>query len=318
MKTKSFFIALFLTTWTFGYSSDSLNVASELSEEEFQLLYQQFIDSVAGTLVYEFDSVELKNGVAHIKIPSGFKFLNGKDSDMILTDIWGNPPSEEADKSMGMIIPEDKTPFTETSYVINITYSTEGYIDDSDAKDIDYDDLLESMQADTEASNEYRIQAGYPTVDLIGWASTPFYNSESKKLHWAKELKFQDTDPNTLNYSIRILGRKGYLELNAIGSIDLLDKVTNTINPVIESVNFNKGYRYADFNPEYDKIAAYGIGGLIAGKVLAKAGILAKIGIFLAKFWKFLLIGVIAFFGAIRKFFGGKSDADSSNQNPIS
>ena len=51
---------------------------------------------------------------------------------------------------------------------------------------------------------------------------------------------------------------------------------------------------YSEFNPDIDTVAAYGIGGLIAGKVLAKAGVLAAGLVLLKKFWfvatSFLLV----------------------------
>ncbi|WP_428548305.1 DUF2167 domain-containing protein [Profundibacter sp.] len=46
----------------------------------------------------------------------------------------------------------------------------------------------------------------------------------------------------------------------------------------------------SDFKPSIDKVAAVGIGGLIAGKVLAKTGLIAVALIFLKKFFFLLLI----------------------------
>ena len=51
-------------------------------------------------------------------------------------------------------------------------------------------------------------------------------------------------------------------------------------------VEFDDGNRYSDFNPDIDTVAAYGIGGLIAGKLAAKAGIFAL----LAKGGKFIVL----------------------------
>ena len=168
------------------------------------------------------------------------------------------------------------------------------------------------MQEDTENSNEYRVSEGYETIELIGWAASPFYDSEHKKLHWAKELKFGDSDVHTLNYNIRILGRRGYLELNAIGGMSELPLVEESIPYILQSVSFNEGNRYADFNPSMDKVAAYGIGGLIAGKMLLKAGLLAKLGIMLAKFWKIIALGLVALGAGLKKYFSGKKEPEVS------
>ena len=57
-----------------------------------------------------------------------------------------------------------------------------------------------------------------------------------------------------------------------------------------------------DYDPSTDRLAAYGIGGLIAGKVLGKVGLFAK----LAKFGKFIVVGVVAGFVFLKKKLSGK------------
>ena len=55
---------------------------------------------------------------------------------------------------------------------------------------------------------------------------------------------------------------------------------------------------------------------MIAGKALLKAGILAKIGLVLAKFWKLIAVGFFAFFAGIRKLFGSKET--DNTETPVS
>ena len=93
--------------------------------------------------------------------------------------------------------------------------------------------------------------------------------------------------------------------MNAISEMDQLALVENNVEDVLSSVEFNAGYRYADFNPDLDDVAAYGIGGLIAGKVLAKAGFFAL----LLKFWKVIAVGAVAVFGFFRKALFGSKEA---------
>lgn len=312
MKLKLITLAFFiLGSSIFAKANDSLSIDTGLEELKAQIAFQLYADSISNSLKYEYGVVNLKNNIATITPPKGYKYLNGKDADIVLTDLWGNPPRIGDNKSLGMLMPENTTPMSDSSYIINITYSPEGYIDDADAKNLDYDDLFDSMREDMKASNPIRLEQGYPTINLVSWASPPYYDAENKKLHWAKELKFGDYPINTLNYSIRVLGRKGYLELNVIGEMPILEEVKSNINPILASVNFTEGNRYADFNPDIDKVAAYGIGGLIAGKVLMKAGILAKIGLLLAKFWKIIAIAVIGFFAGIKKLFEKKEAPNS-------
>lgn len=282
----------------------------QYDEAAMQDLYAQYMDSVVNTLSYETGTVVIGDGLATIVVPAGFKYLNGPDSDMVLTDLWGNPPSDEP--SLGMLFPADSDPSDYDNYAIEISYDAEGYIDDSDAKGINYKKLLKQMQQDAVAYNEQRIEMGYEPIELVGWASEPFYDETNKKLHWAKELKFGDAEENTLNYNIIVLGRKGYITLNVIGEMVILPEVQTNIDQILPSVTFNEGNRYADFNPNIDKVAAIGIGGLIAGKVLAKTGLLAAIGIFLAKMWKIILIALVASGAGLRRFFSKKKTTESA------
>ena len=72
-------------------------------------------------------------------------------------------------------------------------------------------------------------------------------------------------------------------------------------------VIYKDGSKHTDYKSG-DRIAALGIGGLVAGtlgvKVLAKAGILAKFLPLLAKFWWIIIAPIVAFFG-----FLGKNDS---------
>ncbi|MGH1373301.1 MAG: DUF2167 domain-containing protein [Cellvibrionaceae bacterium] len=56
--------------------------------------------------------------------------------------------------------------------------------------------------------------------------------------------------------------------------------------------DFDDGAGYADFDPDIDQVAAYGLGALVAGKVIAKTGFLAMALLFLKKFGIFILLAV--------------------------
>lgn len=240
--------------------------------------------------------------MGQIKVPKGFKFLNAKQSKQVLEDIWGNPPSNE---TLGMLFETNGSPVDSVnSWAFVIQYDGIGYVKDEDADDVDYQELMTDMKKETSETNAERSRLGYPTVDLVGWASTPFYDKDRKTLHWAKNLKFSGEETNTLNYDVRVLGRKGLFSLNAVGSIDNLPHIKSKINDVIASVEFSQGNRYQDFDSNIDEIAAVGIGGLVAGKVLAKVGFFALI----AKFWKLIVGGLIVAGGAIRKLFTGRNE----------
>lgn len=296
MKMRLLFSALMVTVFTTILHAQNDN--------------QAVIDSIENTFKYQHGKVQLKNGIGEITVPEGFKYLDPEQSKYVIVDIWGNPDSE--DISLGMILPEKQGILDEHGYVFNIQYDEIGYVKDDDADDINYDDLLAEMQKDTEEENKERTKQGYDPIQLVGWASSPFYDKEHKILHWAKDIQFGNDKLHTLNYNVRILGRKGVLVLNAISSMQELPLVKKDIHNVLNIVTFNDGYKYSDFDPSVDQVAAWTIGGLVAGKVLAKVGFFAVI----AKFGKVIAIAVGGFFTALwRRMRGRKKEEEPDNND---
>jgi uncharacterized membrane-anchored protein len=288
-------VALLTTTMAKG-EKDSLAIL-----EKAQLA---FIDSVDNAMKYEKGAIALSSGSVTLNVPAGFKYLNKEQSNYILTDLWGNPPRTDI---LGMLFPEAGGPFAEKSYAFVITFDPMGYVKDDDADKINYDDLLKEMQEGEVEENKERVKQGYSSIHMVGWASKPFYDKTNKVLHWAKNLKFGDAEENTLNYEVRILGRKGVLSMNAVATMSELNEVKKDIDKVLAIPSFTAGNTYKDFDSKTDNVAAWTIGGLVAGKVLLKVGVWAAIVKFLAWGWKFILIGIVAVWGAVKKFFGRKT-----------
>ncbi len=231
-----------------------------------------FFDSLEASFKYERGQIILDDGIGTLNVPPGFRYLDAAQADYVIQDLWGNPHGQG---TLGMIVPDNVGITDERSWAFIITYDEMGYVKDDDAEEIDYDELLKEIQSDAAAANEERVKEGYESIAIIGWAAPPFYDKDKKVLHWAKEIKFGETDGTTLNYNVRILGRKGVLVLNAVASMMELPDVQKNIEPVLASFSYANGNKYADFNPDIDDVAAWTIGGLVAGKMLAKAGIFA-------------------------------------------
>jgi uncharacterized membrane-anchored protein len=306
MKKTLPFLFLLLTFFLPAWAEKP--VPQDEEADTITLTGDEEVDFEYDSLRYETGTVTLGNNLATFKVPAGFKYLGPDQSEYVLETLWGNPPGE---KGYGMIFPEEANDFYPQTWAIEIYYEEDGHVKDDDAEDIDYKELLEEMQGQVKEANIQRKKMGYSTVQLTGWASEPYYDKSAKKLHWAKKLLFEGDSAETLNYNIRILGRKGVLVLNAIGMVSELGEIKAHVNPILSSVNFTEGNAYADYNESMDKVAAYGIGGLIAGGVLAKTGLLAKIGLIFAKFAKVIIIGIGAVGAGIVKFFrGGRGNND--------
>lgn len=274
---------------------------AQTEDAEELVEYQLLLDSIENSYIYTHGTIELPNGIASITVPDGYKYLSAPQAERVLTELWGNPPSD--DLSLGFLLREDQLLLVDTGYVFNIQYEEIGFVEDDDAEDIDYDELLEDMQKESDTENKERVEQGYQAMHFVGWASQPHYDNSRKILYWAKEIQFGEDPINTLNYNIRILGRKGVLVMNAIATMPNLPLVEQDLPDVLNTVEFNQGYAYHDFNPDIDQVAAWSIGGLVAGKVLAKAGFFAVI----LKFWKVIALAVAGAGGAFWKKFKGEA-----------
>lgn len=271
---------------------------SELTAE--QQAYVDQVRKVWETLDMQQGPIELAGGAARLEVPPSFLFLNSGDAEKLLVDIWGNPPGTGSE-TLGLLIPADFNPLSDEAWAVTIWYEEDGYVTDDNADDIDYQDLLEVMQENTEEASKERLRKGYEAIRLIGWAAKPYYDRDSHKMYWAKEMQFGEGPERTLNYNIRVLGRKGVLVMNFIASMHQLETINSKLDRVLALADFNQGSRYEDFNPDIDQVAAYGIGALVAGKVLAKTGLLAAALIFLKKFGVVFAIAAFALFGRLFK-----------------
>ena len=271
---------------------------------DLELLKEQLrkIDSIESKLHYKTGTITLKDGIASVNIPANFKFLDADESNYILEEVWGNLKGQT---SLGMLVPAESRASI-ADYAFLIEYNDIGYVKDNDAGDINYDELLQQMKEESAEANKERVAEGISSMNLVGWASKPYYDKERNVLHWAKEFRVAGSEMNTLNYDVRVLGRKGVLVLQAVSGMDQMDSVRQNITPLLNAVSFTEGNRYADFNASTDNVAAWTIGGLVAGKVLAKAGFFAV----LLKFGKFIVLAIAAMGAAIWKYFKGKKEEE--------
>jgi uncharacterized membrane-anchored protein len=260
------------------------------------------------SLTFKKGLVELGNGLATLDVPENFRYIGPKDSQRFLEEGWGNP---DGSGQIGMLLPMDTDLFGDAGWAVVISYQEDGYVSDKDAGKMDYNELLESMQASARESNKQRSEKGYPPITLIGWAASPHYDSQAKKLYWAKELQFGREANHTLNYNVRILGRKGVLVMNAVSAMDQLPLVQERMEQVLAFSDFNEGYRYSEFDSGVDKVAAYGVAALIGGKLALKVGLLAKLGGLLVAFKKVIIVALLAMGGLFKKIFSRRR-ADES------
>lgn len=257
------------------------------------------------SLDFQTGRVRVADDLATIDLPDGWAYLQAADARFVVEDLWGNPQDPSV---VGFVAPPDGGEGGGEgggNWGIVVSYEHDGHVEDSDAASIDFDELLASMQADSREQAERLEALGYASAELVDWAEAPHYDAAERKLYWAKRLQFSDTEGETLNYDVRILGREGVLVLTAVAGVEALAEVAAGCRAILASTEFQPGHRYEEFEPGTDRLAAYGIGGLIAGKALLKAGLFAKLGLFLAKGWKAVALVLAGGAAIVRRAFGG-------------
>lgn len=251
---------------------------------------------------YQNGDISLEDGIAQLKLGTAFRYLDPKQTSTLL-EAWGNPPNPD---TLGMIFPAELDPLSESGWGVIVTYEEDGYVDDEGAEKIDYDDLLEEMQRDIRASNKQRVESGFDAIELVGWAEAPRYDATSHKLYWAKDLSFGNEDGHTLNYNIRVLGRRGVLVLNAVSSLAQLAEIKPSMTSLLSAVEFHPGYRYTDYLPGKDKLASYGVGALVAGTLASKAGLFKGLIAALLATKKLVAVGLVALFAFLSRLVKGR------------
>ena len=284
---------------------DTPDAVTGMERRVADLLFMAHSRDFDATITYRTGDVDIGESLATLHLGDEFRFLDPDESRKVLVDLWGNPP-QSAEGNLGMIVPVDVGPAHPDGWGVVITYAKDGYVEDEDAADIDYDEVLDELKEGNEESNKARVEAGYGSMVLTGWAEPPRYDDEKKSLYWALRFKVDDNPDDSLNYAIRVLGRRGVLELNAVSTMSQLATIKPAMENVYKAVEYKPGNRYADFNPDLDEVAAYGLGGLVLGKMALKTGLIAGVLKFLVAFKKFILIGLVAIVAFGRRLLGRK------------
>ena len=290
--------------------------AKPKTEEEAQKIIESLKWQTSG-------SIPLKD-VAAVQLKDGFRYLDPTDATKVLSDLWGNPP----EKTLGMIFPPEDANKGGWGVIIE-GFNADGYVKDEEADKLDASKMLKEMQDAQREANADRKAQGFSELEIVNWAVPPRYDKETKKLFWAIDIRAVGSDRHSVNYFIRVLGRRGYLVLNALGGLEQVQEIESATPNLLSMVEFKEGHRYADFDASKgDKVAAYGIAGLIMGavglKAAAKLGLLAllakKFGVILL-FLKKGAVVIVAFFavlyGKVKSFFAGRRAAGGAGDAPL-
>jgi uncharacterized membrane-anchored protein len=241
-----------------------------------------------------------------LDLPATYLFLGMPDADRLMQKL-GNLANQNL---LGLVVPADE----QQGWVITVRYNEDGHIDDGEQ--IDATALLDTIRESTEQGNDERIKRSFKANHVTGWFESPRYDRERHRLVWGLLIKSDGDESQMLNYNTHVLGRRGVLALDLVTPPERLPVDRVHAAAAIEAAHFRKGARYEDFDKKTDKVAEYGLVGLILGGAGLGAAKLVKIGL-LAKFWKVILAALIAgkkaiaaflllVLGGIKRLFGGK------------
>ncbi|MGE7945473.1 DUF2167 domain-containing protein [Lysinibacillus sp. NPDC093688] len=246
--------------------------------------------------------VDVGTNLAELELGSDFIFLNAEDTKKYLTQGGMEPSGSE----IGVVFPKDE----KQTWAVYFEYEESGHIKDDEKTDIDADALLDSYKEGTEEMNKELSPENQLFVDK--WDVAPFYDNQLHSLSWSL-LAHDNQNNGVINYNVRILSRQGYISAILVSDPANLqaDRIVFN-NKILKQFNLKQGQRYEDFDKKTDKVAEYGLTGLILGgaglAVAKKAGLLAILIPLLKKFGIIIVVAVGAIWGFIRKKSGLKKE----------
>lgn len=229
--------------------------------------------------------------VATLKVPEGYRFADKSQMPLVnkLTGNLHNP------RDVGALIAKE-------GWLVFFSFNDVGYVKDDDRDDLDADKLLDTFKEAEGPANQERQRMGFEPMYVVGWETPPFYDPKTNNLTWALKNRVGTADTFNVNHEVRLLGRHGAMSVTLVASPEELAGAVEVLGGLLEGFRFNPGKSYAEY-VQGDKVAAYGLSGLVLGGgalAAAKTGLLGKLG----KFIKFIVIGVAAAVGGAFKWFG--------------
>ena len=263
--------------------------ASQDAEQE----YESFLDWHPGT----GEAVPVGVDLAEIDLPEGFAYLDAAGSQEFM-ELLENPPTGT---EQATIAPMDE----DAQWYLVFEWDDIGYVADDEQTELDADALMDVLQEGSKQGNRERRKRGWSELTLVGWARAPFYDPDTHNLTWATDLESEGE--RVYNHAIRVLGRSGVMSATLVTTPDAYDEAVADADALMAGFHFVPGKTYAEYVPGHDRAAKIGLTALITGGAAVAA---VKTGL-LARFWKVIVAGFVAFSAFVRRLFGGGRRARS-------
>jgi uncharacterized membrane-anchored protein len=251
-------------------------------------------------------ALDLGHGIK-LDLPEGNAFLAQPEAGKLMEKM-GNLHNDDM---LGLVVSTNDA----DEYLVTLDYEDTGHVKDDES--LDSKELLEAIREGEEEYNDERKKLGFSAIHAAGWDEEPHYDKQKHQLIWG--LLVESADGGSINYNTRILGRTGFVSLNLLTDKQHLAQYKPAGALLLSRTTFEAGKRYEDFDSSTDKVAEYGLTGLVLGGAgiglakVAKIGLLAKFGKGLVALLlvgkKGIVLGAIALGAALRALLKKKKDA---------
>ena len=238
---------------------------------------------------------------ADINVPEGYQFLDEKGSRFFLG-------------GMGNVAPKNLIGILETDsakWFAVLKYSDIGHVKDTDASQLDAAGMLKTVQR---LINEANSKKGLTAIASADWELQPTYDPAQNKLEWAIRAA-TGGNTATVNYSVRLLGRRAVLEVIAIQPYQP-DFDLAPLREIVKGISFKDGERYSDYH-DGDKLAKTSMAQLVASENNQDSTSTAKSSH--KVLWIGIGLGVLLLAGAgillVKKFFQGHRSQDTQKRH---
>ena len=317
MRKKSLFVTFLMTCSVImiapvlSAKETTNEVKTIKTEAQLETEYEEFKAKFNKTLHPQTGQIKIPAAKASLQLGEDYFFLPADEAKRVLIEAWGNSPGA-AEGVLGIIFPKGATVFDSWGAVVE--FQDIGYVSDADAQSQDYAKVLKQLQDAQELANKEAQKSGYPSMQLVGWATAPTYDTNNKFMVWAKNIRIDDGGENSLNYDVRKLGRNGVLSVSMIARMSELEQVKAASIKLSQTLQFDTGARYADYVIG-DKKSELGLAGLVAAgagvAVAKKLGILGLLAAFAKKFFVLFAVAFAAVGNWLKKLFSKSHEEEN-------
>jgi len=198
---------------------------------------------------------ELIKGQVSLNVPEEeYYYFDPKDAETVMVDLWGN----SSGKRGFLVCPREMEPHDDDAWCAEVTAYPDGYVPLDRFNYVDWQVVLEAVQASQAERNKERVEKGQTTIKTEAWLRDPVFDQATHSIVWADGLLFGQ-DQQITNLNIERFYRGGSIRIQIIGSGWSLDPFLPHVRPLVNSIEIEDGHSYTDFDPLSDKIAGYDV-----------------------------------------------------------